>query len=108
MLGKSGHGSVTRLVIPYHVQRLLEGLIMSNRREWRGKVKSDENANVQELIFSNSEFWQKTTLGGERESRSGRYEIQRGNEFVDAWVKQGIGGPVNGVDVGFWVALQVN
>lgn len=58
VLCKRGHGGVSRLVILDHVNRGFQCLVVHGRRKGWRVIKPDQDSNVEELVFVDSEIVQ--------------------------------------------------
>lgn len=90
---------MARLVVFDHVHGLLERLFVQRRREGLRMVRADKDADVEEVIFADSEVGKDGFFGGESERRRGGSKVNGSDEFVDTRIEQSVGGTINGVDV---------
>lgn len=70
--------------------------------------ETEQNADVQELVLRETpQVIEYSAFRYVHERGRGGREVNRSDEFVYTRIKQGVCGPVNGVDVGFRVPLEV-
>lgn len=82
VLCKRGHGGVSGLVELDHVDRGFQCLVVHVGGKGRRVFKADQNSNVEELVFGDSEITQDGALRGKAERRRAGSEIKRGDQFV--------------------------
>ncbi len=99
VLGVRQHRGVSCFVVLDDVDGCLERLLVHRRRERRGVLGADEDADVEKLFLGDLQFLQEAALGSELERRVRRGEVERRDELVDARIQQGISRPEDRVDI---------
>ena len=91
-----------------HVHSRLETLVMHRRREWLNMVEADEYTDVKELILADAEIAQNGLFGDKSEGGWVCGEVYGCNELVHTRVEKGVCRPIDGMDVRFRVALEID
>ena len=99
---------MTRFVVLDHVDGGLQCLVMDSRGEGGQLVESEENPDVQELVFRHTQVCEDGSFYNKRESGTGGYEVNRCDEFIDTGVKESVCWAINRMDIRLAMTLEVD
>ena len=98
---------MTGLIVLDHIHGRFQGLVVGRRGEGRGMFESNQNTDIEELVFANSKVAGNATFDRERERRIGRSQVDSSYEFIDPGVQQCVGWPKYSMNIGFGMTLKI-
>lgn len=70
-------------------------------------VETDQDTNIKKVFFIDTKIAHDTTFGDRGEGRFRGNKVDRNDKLVDAWIEKAVSWPVDGMDIRFWVALEI-